>query len=58
MLNGDLSEINIIYILKRNENNIKIFGSEFVENNKKICKIIIDNREYEMAEEFNVKNYN
>ena len=32
--------------------NIRIFGSEFVKNNKKICKMIIDNEEYEISEKY------
>ena len=43
MLNQDLSEINIIYDIKRDEDTIKIFGNKFVENNVNKCKIIIDN---------------
>ena len=58
MLKGDISEINIIYINKRNEANINIFGSNFVKNNKNKCKMVIDNKEYELAEEYNVKNNN
>ena len=56
MFDENISEINIVYEI--NGEYIKIFGHEFVKNNKNICKMIIDNREYEMAEEFNAKNYN
>ena len=42
MSEKDISEINIIYDVN-NKNNIRIFGSEFVENNRNICKMIIDN---------------
>jgi len=45
MSEKDISEINIIYDIS-GKNNINIFGSEFVENNKNICKMIIDNKEY------------
>ena len=58
MINGDISEINIIYNIERNQDEIKIFGNEFVKNNKKICKMIIDNKEYEITEYYNVKNIN
>ena len=58
MFNGDLSEINIIYNINREKDNIRIFGPKFVENNKNICKMIIDNKEYEITEEYNIKNYN
>ena len=40
------SEINIIYDINKEE--INIFGSEFVKNNKNICKMEIDNKEYEI----------
>ena len=40
------SEITIIYDIF-GKNKIRIFGSKFVENNKNIGKIIIDNKEYE-----------
>jgi len=57
MSDKDISEINIIYDIKR-KNNINIFGSKFVENNKNICKMIIDNKEYELAEKYKVKGHN
>ena len=65
ILNKDISEINIIYninkkkeLIERNINIINIFGSEFVKNNKNICKMIIDNKEYELEEKYNISNYN
>ena len=65
MSNGDTSEISIIYDIKKknnfieeDKNNINIFGLSFVENNKNICKIIIDNNEYEITEKYKIKNYN
>ena len=56
MSEKDNSEINIIYDIY--EENINIFGSEFVESNKNKCKMIISNKEYEITEIYNVKNYN
>lgn len=52
-------EINIMYNL--NEENIKtkkikIFGEDFVKNNKNKCKIIYKNLEYEITEELLLKN--
>ena len=44
MSEKDISEIIIIYDINEEENNINIFGSKFVKNNKNICKIIIDNK--------------
>ena len=71
MESEDLSYINIIYdINKKNKdeeeyededevrNEISIFGSKFVENNKNKCKMIIDNKEYEITDKYNIENYN
>ena len=52
----EISKINIIY--HRTGKYIKIFGHEFVINNKNKCKMIIDNNEYELTEKYNVKGYN
>ena len=57
MSEKDISEINIIYDVNRESNN-RIFGSEFVKNNKNICKMIIDNKEYEITEKYKVKRKN
>jgi hypothetical protein len=32
--------------------NIKIFGSEFVKNNKNKCKISFENKEYNLVDNF------
>jgi len=59
MKNDDLSYINIIYdINKEQEDEINIFGPEFVENNKIKCKMIIDNKEYEITDKYNIENDN
>ena len=57
MSDKEISEINIIYDIN-DENFINIFGFKFVENNKKICKMIIDNREYELTDRYIIKNNN
>jgi len=54
MSDKDISEINIIYDIN-GISKIRIFGSKFIENNKNKCKIIIDNKELEIAEEYNIK---
>ena len=51
----DISE-DIIYDINKEETNI--FRSKFVLNKKNICKMIIDKKEYEITEKYNVKNYN
>ena len=49
-----ISEINVIYDINKEE--INLFGSEFVKNNKNKCKIKIEEKEYELMEELNIKN--
>ena len=49
-------EINIIYEIE-DENRIKIFGNTFVNNNKNKCRIIFENKEYDLVEHFNLKKY-
>ncbi len=50
MFKKDITEINIIYTNKTDyENNINIFGDTFVKNNKNICNLIINNKEYELT---------
>ena len=48
MSENDISEINIIYD-SSNKGNIIIFGTEFAKNNKNICKMVIDEQEYEIT---------
>ena len=43
------NEINIVYNAK-GERGIKLFGKEFVERNKKNCKLIIEGQEEELKE--------
>ena len=60
MLKEDISEINIVYNINmenEDDDDVRIFGSEFVENNKNICKMLIDNKEYEIEEKYNITNY-
>ena len=63
----DISEINIIYDINKkskatciesDKDAINIFGDEFVKNNKNICKMIIDNEEYEIKEKHYYYNKN
>ena len=54
-------KIEIIYkILNKDKNSIRIFGARFVENNKDKCKIIYENKEYELNENiyYNMNNTN
>ena len=56
-MSKEILEINIIYDIN-DENKIKIFGSKFVANNKNICKMIIDNKGYEITDHYNIKSKN
>ena len=47
----------IILKYKVRNNKIKIFGKNFVNNNKKYCIIIYGNKKYELNEYFKIKNF-
>ena len=61
MSNEYISEINLIYdIDKRDDFNgeedyINIFGEIFVENNKDICTMVINDKEYELKDKYNIE---
>ena len=48
-------ELIIKYQIK-DEKKIKLFGKEFVGNNKNICKIIINNKEIPLSEYYIIEN--
>ena len=53
------NEITMIYNINNiGKSKIKILGKKFVEKNKNLCRIIYKNKEYELTEEFNIKNIN
>ena len=52
MKNKDNDEININYIIINDR--AKLFDEHFIKNNKNNCKIIIEDNEYELLEEFYV----
>ena len=66
MLKEDKSEIKLIYNINKKDEDfeeedeqiINIFGAEFVKNNKIICKMIIDEKEYEISEKYKITNFN
>ena len=49
-----MNEISIIYKIEDNDDEVKIFGSEFVKNNKNNCQIIYEDKEFELNEYFNI----
>ena len=50
------NRIKIIYRIKGNKKKIKIFGKNFVKNNKDKCKFIYEDKSYDLTEKFDVKN--
>ena len=46
----NIDEIKIIYKVKDNE--VQLFGENFVKRNKKNCKLIIDGKEQELIEKY------
>ena len=52
IVNNKNNEIEIIYKSKEKER-VKIFGVDFVKNNKEKCRIIFNNEEYKLTEYFN-----
>ena len=52
--NNKINEMIIEYIIKK-KNKIKLFGKQFIKNNKKNCKIIIDNTEQDIIEYLNIE---
>ena len=56
MDNIDNNEISMEYNIE-DETRIKIFGNTFVKNNKNKCKIVFENKEYDLIEHFNIKKY-
>ena len=53
--NQRLNKIIMTYTLK-NYNEIKIFGKEFVKNNKNNCRVIIEGKEQEISENLEINN--
>ena len=48
--------IKLVYNINKKAGKVKIFGKDFVKNNKNICKIEYENNEYALSEEFNIKD--
>ena len=57
----NLTDSNILEIIfnpeLNKENKLRILGKKFVNNNKNKCKIKYEDKEYELNEYFDIKNY-
>ena len=49
-------EITLIYKINNEDKRIKIFGDDFVKNNKNICRIIFKKKKYELESFFEVQD--
>ena len=54
-LNNQISLIYDINEINKKEGKIRIFGKDFVNNNKNICKILFENKEFELSEYFSLE---
>ena len=52
------NSVSLTYNIDKKDNEINIFGEEFVKNNIYNCTMMIDNKEYKLSEKFNIQNYN
>ena len=50
--------IDIIYKINNPKEKLKLLGEKFVENNKNVCEMIINDYEYELCSFIDIKKYN
>ena len=50
------NEIELVYNNLNNEKEINILNDYFVENNKNLCKIIYENKEFDLSSNFKIDN--
>ena len=54
---NDNNNITMIYSLDKEKDGIRILGKDFVKNNKRNCKVIINKREYKLCDYINYDKY-
>ena len=52
-----MNEMNIQYSINENDEGIKIFGEEFVKNNKDNCILTFNNKDYELCDYIKYNEY-
>ena len=52
-----IDELKIQYKIEKDDDEIKIFGKNFVIFNKDICNIICEGNEYDLDEFYDLRNY-
>ena len=50
------NEIDLVYNIPKDAQKVNIFGYHFVKRNKDICKIIYENKEYDLNDSFDCKS--
>jgi len=55
--NEKITLYELKYKIKEKDTKIKIFGKNFVKNNKDKCKIICQNKSYDLSEYFDLSDY-
>ena len=53
--NDKLNELTIIYKIDKNKEKLKIFGDNFVKNNKNNCYLLINGKKIDLCNEINIK---
>ena len=60
IISNKVTDENCKYITLKyktnNEKRIKIFGTDFVKNNKQNCEILYENKKYDLTEYFDIEN--
>ena len=51
-----INQMTLIYKVGNNIDKIKLFGSQFVENNKDKCYLLIDNKKYDLCEYYELND--
>ena len=58
IINDNSKIITLKYKIDKNKETVKIFGTDFVNKNKNLCKIIFEENEYALTANFDIKNNN
>ena len=56
-LNNNLNVMTIIYNIDKNKSKIRLFGTDFVKNNKDNCYILINEKQNELIDIYKFKEY-
>ena len=57
-ISNKIDKMKINYEIDKDNKKVRLFGKNFVKNNKNKCKFIIESKVYELMEEFNIEGLN